>query len=179
MIRLLIALILTWPLLAHGEPADPTVITIVGAIEKTNRGPLDPFRDALLARYSKGFEGAYALSRSDLMAMPQHSVRARYPSWEADHAFSGPRLADVLIAAGSRGDSVQIFGLDGFRVTYDRAVLEEAEFILALNMDGKPLSLGGFGPTYVMVSDQSTIAFPDGKPNDDGLVWGAILIEVR
>jgi hypothetical protein len=179
MIRLFVALILTWSLLTHAEPGDPTVITIIGAIEKTNRGPLDPFQDALLARYSKGFEGAYALSRSDLMSLSQHSVRARYPSWKTDHTFSGPRLADVLAAAGSRGGSVQIYGLDGYRIAYERTVLEEAEYILALTMDDKPLGMGGFGPTYVMVSDQSKEAFPDGKPSDDALVWGAILIDVN
>ncbi len=179
MIRFLIIFILGWPLLTQGESMGPTVLTVFGAIENTNRGPLDRFRDPLLARYTKGFEGAYTFSRANLKALPQHSLKTHYPGWEKEHTFSGPRIADVLAAAGGQGTSVRFFALDGFSISYERDVLEQTEFILALDMDGEPLGIGGFGPAYMMVSEKFTQVFPDGNPNDDYLVWGVIMIEVR
>ena len=165
------------PSIAHDGPA---VLTIVGAIEKTNRGPLDPFRDALLARLVDPFEKAYRVTADDLAAMPQQIVTARYQDWPGDpHVFRGPLVGDLLALVKARGTKVTVMGIDGYSAQYERAVLEKAGFILALQMDGEPLDLGGFGPVWLMVSPDAEPAVPDGKPTDSGLVWSAFYLLVE
>lgn len=42
--------------------AEPTILTVAGKIETTNRGPLDPFRDAFLSHKDVKFEKAFAFT---------------------------------------------------------------------------------------------------------------------
>ena len=44
-------------------PQGQVVLTIVGAVEKTNRGPFDPFDNALAKAHYVTFRRAYAFDR--------------------------------------------------------------------------------------------------------------------
>lgn len=163
--------------LAEGGPA---LITVSGAIDKPNRGPLDPLLDATVARFVESFERAHAFDLADLQALPQHAMTVSYADWSgASHSFEGPLMADVLAAAGATGTKAIVIGLDGYSGEFDVAVLEKAGFILALKMDGQPLAVGGLGPAWLMVSPDAEAAFSDGKPTMSGLVYAAFHIAVE
>jgi len=181
MLRLLLALSLLLvpaaPALAEGGPA---VLTVTGKIAKSNRGPLDPFRDQLFDRFTAGFDKAYAFDLADLQALPQHEMTVSFPEWEgASHSFAGPLVAEVLAIAGAEGTRIGFTAFDGYASEFERAVLEKAGFILALSMDGEPLGFGGVGPIWLMVSPDIEPAFPEGEPSTAGLTWGLFHIGVE
>ena len=179
--RLALALLLPLlPLSAALAEGGPALITVSGKIDKPNRGPLDPFADELLARYVESFEKARAFDLADLQALPQHELIVAFPEWQgASHRFQGPRVADVLAVAGATGTAITLIGIDGYAASRERAVLEKADFILALKIDGQPLGLGGHGPAWLITSPEIEPAFPDGKPSLDGLVWAVFHITVE
>ncbi|MBC7602894.1 MAG: molybdopterin-dependent oxidoreductase, partial [Ramlibacter sp.] len=58
---------------AAGESAalkSPALLTVTGAITKTNRGPLDPMLDQMLAKQKVVFDKAHAFTFEALTAMP-------------------------------------------------------------------------------------------------------------
>lgn len=176
-----VLLLLAAPLAGRAEtPRGPTLITVAGAIEKTNRGPMDPFQDAFLGRLVDPFEAAYALDAVALAALPQAELTAEYEGWDGQpHRFAGPLVADLLSLTGATGIEITFVGLDGYSATFERAVLEKAGFILATHMDGEPMAIGGYGPAWLMVSPEIEPAFPDGRPDDATLVWSTFFILVE
>ena len=50
------------------------LLTVSGMIGKTNRGPLDPKRDSMLALQKMDFKNAFAFDRAMLLALPQGTV---------------------------------------------------------------------------------------------------------
>jgi len=179
--RLLLSLmLLLLPLPAALAEGGPAVLTVTGDIAKTNRGPLDPFRDPLFERFAGAFERAYAFDLGDLQALPQHDVTASYPEWQgAVHSFRGPLVSEVLAIAGAQGTTLSFTAIDGYASDYERAVVEKAGFILALSMDGQPLDFGGLGPIWLMVSQDIEPAFAEGEPSTAGLAWGLFHIGVQ
>jgi hypothetical protein len=161
---------------AEGGPA---LITVVGQIDKPNRGPMDPFTDELFAKLIDPFDKAHAFDLADLQALPQHEMTVTYADWKGvSHSFRGPLVAEVLAAAGATGSKVLVMGIDGYSSEHERAVLEKTGFILALSVDGQPLGLGGHGPAWLMVAPDVEAAFPDGKPSLAGLAWAVVYIQV-
>ena len=176
-LALLLSLLLAPVAWAEGGPA---LITVTGKIDNPNRGALDPFTDELFARLIDGFDKARAFDLADLQGLPQHELSVAYPEWQgASHLFRGPRVADLLAVAGATGTKVTVMGIDGYSWDYERAVLEKAEFILALSVDGQPLGLGGHGPAWLMVSPEIEPAFPDGTPSLAGLTWAVFHLAVQ
>lgn len=179
-VRLILACLLVIALApAASAEGGPALVTVAGAIDKPNRGPLDPFTDELFAKLVDPFDRARAFDLADLQALPQHEMTVTYPEWNGvSHSFRGPLIGDVLAVAGATGTKVMVMGIDGYYADHERAVLEKAGFILALSVDGQPLGLGGHGPTWLMVSPDIEPAFADGKPSLNGLAWAVVYIQV-
>jgi hypothetical protein len=137
-------------LLAAAERG-PTLITVTGAVGKTNRPAFSKFADRFFAHHEITFEKAFVFDRASLAALPQLSIVANAEGWPAPVAASGPRLADVLAAAGvAPTAAVKLFALDGYGVELSAEDLKAQDWVLAISADGGALGIGGRGPAWLL-----------------------------
>lgn len=158
------ALVLAAPALAaaktkadqHGRRdsrnAGPVLLTVTGAIDAPNRGPLDPALDQMMHKQKLAFDSARTFDFAELAALPAVQIR---PTLEYDgrvHLLSGPLLTDVMRLAGARADAdgYVLRAIDGYAVVLPRADALKYRFIVATHLDGKPLALGGLGPLWAV-----------------------------
>ncbi len=133
--------------------AGPTLLTITGAITRSNRNGLDPALDQMMAKQKLAFDRAYALDFAALAALPARTIR---PTLEYDgkpHTLRGPLLADVLAQAGARPrDAAKVLmrAVDGYAAVLEMRQLRAWNFIVATHLDGKPMPLGGLGPLWAV-----------------------------
>jgi hypothetical protein len=131
----------------------PALLTVTGAISRSNRGALDPALDQLMAKQKVSFEQAYAFDFAALDALPKTSIK---PTLEYDgkpHLLAGPLLSDVLQAAGADPGprtSLLLRAIDGYGVTLELADARRMRFIIATHLDGAPMPLGGLGPLWAV-----------------------------
>ena len=138
---------------APAPAAGPTLLTITGAITRSNRGGLDPALDQMMAKQKLVFDRAYALDFAALAALPARTIR---PTLEYDgkpHTLRGPLLADVLAQAGAKPrDAAKVLmrAVDGYAAVLEMRQLRAWNFIVATHLDGKPMPLGGLGPLWAV-----------------------------
>lgn len=139
----------------------PVLLTITGAIEKGNRGPIDPVLDQMMAKHGVSFEKAHGFDFGALTALPTVTIK---PTLEYDnkvHTLKGPLLTDVLRAAGaapSDGVKLMMRAVDGYSPNIMVADVRKYRFIVATHLDGKPMPLGGLGPLWAVYDADR---FPD------------------
>jgi hypothetical protein len=176
--RLLLALASAGALLLGQAAAagGPVLLTVTGDVANANRGPVDPAQDKLFVFNDVAFEKAMEFDLETLESLPQASVKADFPMGGEVVEFTGPLLADVLAAAGASGEKVTVQAMDGYAVEVSAAELVEKGAVVALARDGKPLGIGGFGPTQIV--------FPRAERedlkgmNDDWWIWQIYHIKV-
>jgi hypothetical protein len=175
------------PALAQGNAAKglkgPALLTVTGAGVRANRGPFDPVRDQMMGKQKLSFTDAHAFDFAALAALPPVRI---VPTLEYDgkpHTLSGPRLTDVLRAAGVKGQGGQLAmrAVDGYAPVMSLADAAKYRFIVATHLDGAPMPLGGLGPLWALYDADR---FPDmaAKPVDQRFAqcpWGLYHIEVR
>lgn len=161
---------------APAAHADQPILTVTGDIGKSNRGAFDPFADALFGKFELTFDKAYVLTYDDLKALPQTTLSVRYANWPAEVDASGPLLKDVLALIEARGDTVIVRAVDGYAPEFSRQDVDNGQFVLALDADGKPLAIGGRGPVWLVYPPGS---IDDQPETDDGLTWAAFHVEIR
>jgi len=170
---------------AATEPSrkSPGLLTVSGAIGKSNRGPIDAALDQLFVKHKVMFDKAFVFDAEALRRLP--AVRIR-PTLEYDnkvHSLAGPLLTRVLEAAGVAAGSNAMLGLravDGYVVPLSMADARTYRMIVATEMDGQPLSLGGLGPQWAIYEADTLAAFKD-KPVKERFAlcpWGLFSIEV-
>lgn len=131
----------------------PTLLTITGAIGRGNRGALDPVRDQMMFKQKLAFTRAHALDFATIAALPARTIR---PTLEYDgkpHTLRGPLLADVLALSGARpADHAKILlrAVDGYAAAVPMGQLRNWGFIVATQLDGQPMALGGLGPLWAV-----------------------------
>lgn len=136
-----------------GPACGPVLLTITGAITRSNRGALDPALDQMMAKQKLAFDRAHALDFAALAALPARTIR---PTLEYDgkpHTLRGPLLADVLAQAGARprdAAKVVMRAVDGYAAVLEMRQLRAWNFIVATHLDGKPIPLGGLGPLWAV-----------------------------
>jgi len=144
------------PALANAAPtaaSGPALLTITGAIKRSNRGGLDPVRDQMMFKQKLAFARAFALDFAAIAALPAHTIR---PTLEYDgkpHSLRGPLLVDVLALAGARpGDNGKVLlrAVDGYAAAVPMGQLRAWRFIVATHLDGQPMALGGLGPLWAV-----------------------------
>jgi len=156
--------------------SDGAVLTVTGAIERTNRAPSDPFTDVLFARLEVSFGKAYAFTREELASLPQAELSVVYPDWPGPVTVRGPLLSDVLKHVGARGQKLWVRAVDGYAPEFSLADIEAGRFVLAIEAGGTPLGIGGRGPVWLVFPPASY----EGQPEDDGgLTWAAFHIAVE
>ena len=147
--------------LAGTRAAGPAVLTVTGAIGRSNRGPRDKVLDQLMSRHNLQFDRAFAFDLAALAALSQVTIR---PTLEYDakpHQLRGPLLRDVLAAAGVSAAgpmTLALRAIDGYAPVMTMAEMEARRFIVATHIDGKPLAIGGLGPLWAI---HDTDRFPE------------------
>lgn len=143
----------TTPARAAGTKAGPALLTITGAVGKTNRGKLDPVKDQMMHKQKVAFARAYAFDFAAIAALPAVTVK---PTLEYDgkpHTLSGPLLLDVVKATGaSLNDDSKLLlrAVDGYVAGVTVAQARAQRYIVATHLDGATMPLGGLGPLWAM-----------------------------
>ena len=132
---------------AAESPSGAVVLTVAGAIDKTNRPPFDAARDAFFDYHERSFDRAWAFDLAALEAFPMR--RAAIDRGGGPEVFSGPRLTDVLGSVGCRG-ALTTLALDGFGSEISATEVAARDWILATRADGRPFALGGRGPLWLL-----------------------------
>jgi hypothetical protein len=138
---------------APGSGRGPALLTITGAIGRSNRAALDPALDQMMHKQQISFSKAFALDFAALAALPAVTIK---PTLEYDarrHTLGGPLLLDVLAQAGARpvdSGKVVLRAVDGYAVAISVAQARARRFIVATHLDGAPMPLGGLGPLWAV-----------------------------
>ncbi|MFP5390232.1 MAG: molybdopterin-dependent oxidoreductase [Gammaproteobacteria bacterium] len=128
----------------------PALLTITGAITRTNRGPFDPVRDIMMGKQKLSFEKAFSFDFPALQALPSVQIG---PTLEYDgkvHTLRGPRLVDVLTVAGAKGSKLALRAVDGYAAALSMQDARLQKWIVATHLDGQPMALGGLGPLWAL-----------------------------
>lgn len=166
---------------ANNTPAGPTLLTVTGAIGRGNRGPLDPVPDQMMKKQGLTFDRAYIFDHAALTALPATTIRPTVEYDGRSHTLRGPLLTEVLRTAGVQDASrVVLRAIDGYAAEMPLADARKYRFIVATEIDGKPLAIGGLGPTWA-VFDADRFADVAAKPIAERFAlcpWGMYHIEV-
>ena len=174
----------TLPAWGAGRGANsPALLTVTGAIAKTNRGPLDPALDQMMAKQKISFDKGHAFDFEKLAAMPAVTIKPTLEYDSKPHTLRGPLLADVLKAAGVTGDKhkLQMRAVDGYAPQIALADAIKMRFIVATHLDGAPMPLGGVGPLWA-VYDADRVPEMAAKPVNERFAlcpWGLYHIDVQ
>ena len=178
----------TLPLPAQAAPSrartGPGLLTVTGAITRSNRGPLDPALDQLMVKHGTQFDKAWEFDAAMLAKLPRMTIQ---PTLEYDakvHKLSGPLLGAVLGAAGVAASAPVILtlrALDGYAVALSLADVHRYRMILATALDSVPMSIGGLGPLWAVYDADRLADFKD-KPLKERFAlcpWGLYFIEAK
>jgi hypothetical protein len=169
---------------AGKAPGSPALLTLTGALTRTNRGPLDAALDQMMVKHGLQFTKAYEFDAAALRRLPAVTIRPTLEYDEKPHALSGPLLETVLQAAGVAPDAAVQIGLravDGYNVAVSLADARRYRMIVAATIDGRPLGLGGLGPQWAVYDADRVAPFKD-KPLKERFAlcpWGLYHLEVR
>jgi hypothetical protein len=151
---------------AAASTRGPVLLTVSGAIGRSNRGPLDPALDQMMHKQKLSFNSAFTFDFAELARLPAHSI---HPTLEYDakvHQLRGPLLADVLARAGAPAGSqarIVLRAVDGYAAGITLGQARELGFIVATHLDGQAMPLGGLGPLWA-VYDADRVPDMAGKP---------------
>ena len=162
----------------------PGLLTVVGAISRSNRGPLDSALDQLMVKHKAKFDRAWQFDAAMLARLPAVTIQ---PTLEYDakvHKLNGPLLGTVVEAAGvaaSANVMLAMRAIDGYTIAVSLADARGYRMIVATTLDGVPMSLGGLGPLWAVYDADRLPAFKD-KPLNERFAlcpWGLYFIEVK
>ncbi|WP_157269658.1 molybdopterin-dependent oxidoreductase [Azohydromonas aeria] len=162
----------------------PALLTLSGAaLGRSNRGALDPALERLFIKHQVRFERAFELDAAALQALPAVEIRPTLEYDQQPHRLSGPLLEQVLAAAGVKPDAparVTLRALDGYAVQVTLADARRWGMVLATQLDGRPMPLGGLGPVWAVYDADRLPDFRD-KPLKERFgvcPWGLYHVEV-
>jgi hypothetical protein len=169
---------------APAAARQPVLLTVSGAVGKTNRGAFDPVIDQMMGKHGIKFEKAFAFDAAALAKLPAVTIKPTLEYDAKEHTLRGPLLTSVLAAAGVAAGSAVQLGLravDGYNVGISLADASTYRMIVATHIDGQPLALGGLGPQWAVYDADRVAPFKD-KPLKErfGLCpWGLYHIDVK
>ena len=174
LLALILACSITVALGGHAQAE--TVLTVAGRIGEVNRGPYKAFRDSFFKHHERTFENAFSFTRETLKRLPQKSITATFENWPTAVTATGPSLADALEVVGApAGAKLTVIALDGYAAEFEAKHIAAHDWIIAIEADGKPLGIGGRGPTWLMFDTGGKTL----KAEEEGLwVWSAFMIVV-
>jgi len=169
---------------APGDRTGAGVLTVTGAIGRSNRGPLDPALDQLMVKHKAAFDKAWVFDAAMLARLPAVTIE---PTLEYDakpRKLSGPLLSSVVGAVGVAASAPVVLtlrALDGYNVAVTLADAKRYRMIVATAVDGMPMGIGGLGPVWAVYDADRLADFKD-KPLKErfGLCpWGMYYMEVK
>jgi len=157
-------------------PKGMVVLTVGGFVGKSNRGPLDPKRDSLLAELKVDFKHGFAFDREMLLALPQGEVTAKPIEFDKEATFKGPLLSEVLGFIEAARVKTTFFAVDGYSGYLMPEDIVASDYILALEADGVPLGLGQQGPLWLLNTraEGQTV----GADNRGSHVWAVVYMHI-
>jgi len=175
------------PALAQGKTTGtggtPALLTVTGVIGKTNRGPIDPVVDQMMAKQKIAFYKACTFDFAALAALPAVTIKPTLEYDNKPHSLRGPLLDDVLkaVQVSPNATKLAMRAVDGYSPSISIADARKYRFIVALFLDGKPMALGGLGPLWAVYDADR---FPDmaAKPVDQRFAlcpWALYHIDVQ
>ena len=159
-------------------------MTVSGLIGAGNRGAFDPALDQMMGKQKITFAKAHCFDFATLAAMPATTIK---PTLEYDgkvHELKGPLLVDVMKACGVQTNARTAFllrAVDGYAVQLAASEAAARRFIVATQLDGRPMALGGLGPLWA-VYDADRFADMAAKPLSDRFAlcpWATYHVEVK
>ena len=114
------------------QPEDIPILTVTGAITKTNIDGSAQFDAALFA------------------SLPRHKTTTRTPWYNGPRTFEGPLLRDVLAAVGARGKTLRVEALNDYAALIPVSDATETDVVLADRIDGKPIPVRERGPLFII-----------------------------
>ncbi len=159
-------------------PSGATELTITGDISRSNRGGMDKKRDVFFNYHKQEFERAFAFDRAMLEALGMVEITITPRGWEESEAIrvAGPRLADVLAAAGCPSErSLRTLALDGYSTRIEADSRKARDWILAMTVDDKGWGIGGRGPFWIVfdIPDERSATMEESVQ----WPWGVFMIE--
>ena len=165
----------------------PVLLTISGPGVQPNRTGLDPKRDIMLAAQGHQFDAAWVCGRDAINSLPQTSMNSAIEYDDQRHELRGPLLETVLQASGldiskalAENHWITLQAIDGYRVQMPLTQALRWRYLLATQMDGQALPLGGLGPLWAMFDPQTlskSDASSDKKPFTQA-AWGLYYIRI-
>lgn len=113
-------------------PDGPVILTITGAVTRTNS------------------DGAARFDLAMLDALEQRETVTGTPWHEGVQRFTGPTLATLMAAAGATGSSLRIIAVNDYAAVMPWQDLESAPVILASRRNGETMPLRDTGPLFVI-----------------------------
>ena len=132
-----------------GKPSGSVMLTIDGAIEHAN------------ATTASG--DAAQFDRAMLEALENATVATTTDWTDGVRRFSGPLASAVLDQVGAKGATVLATALNDYAVEIPISDFRKYPVILAMTMDGKPLSRRDKGPLWIVYprDDYAELATPE------------------
>lgn len=118
--------------LALDPPKGQILLTISGKITALNTG------------------GNALLDSAMLQALPQYKVTGETPWTEGSVVFSGPLLRDVLDLVGENGENLRMTAINDYQVTVPVSDARTYDAILAMSLNGEPLTIRTKGPLWLI-----------------------------
>lgn len=104
----------------------------------------------------------------DLAAMPQAEIRAITPWTEGVVTFEGVPFADLAAHAGVSDGPVALTALNAYQISLDVAQVIANGGVLALKMNGKPMSVRDKGPIWLVFPSEDR---PELAATDNTHMW--------
>lgn len=145
--------IMLWHTAANADltkPQGQIVLTIGGAVSESNLGAPDHFTASFLKTLEYEYAQAAGFDVAMLEALGTVKTTIKAEPWPAGITLEGPKLSDVLAAAGWNGTKITSVALDGFAVEITAADVAAHDWILAVKGDGEYLRVGGRGPAWIV-----------------------------
>lgn len=115
-------------------------------------------------------------SEAQLAALPQKTFKTKH-TWAAEaQEFSGPLLADVLKQVCPSARNIYLRSLDQYSIMVDFPKIVKYEPILALRINGKPLTIREKGPIWLIINTDGFKIPP--RSLDNMFVWQLYYIRI-
>lgn len=143
------------------EPTGPIILTVTGAVERTNRPGSAVFDETLLGE------------------LPRHRIETTTPWTDGRRVFEGVRLGDLLDHVGaSAAQTLSARALNDYRVSFPAADARRHGALLALRMDGRPLQRRDKGPIWIVYPRDGIPEIQDER-YDHRWIWQLDSIDIR
>ncbi|MBS0123842.1 molybdopterin-dependent oxidoreductase [Thetidibacter halocola] len=140
-------------------PQSPTVLTVTGDIAVTNAGDSAVF------------------DRAMLQSLDWREVATHTSFTHGPQRFAGPTLASLLAALGVTEGTLRATAINDYTIEIPVAHAARHDVLLAMDLDGKPMTVRDKGPIWVVYPLTEVEAA--GKPFDGEMIWQLVRIEVR